>query len=134
MQVTNVPTLASLNETASTAQSKKTLDYDAFLTLLVAELKNQDPTKPMDSAQYIGQLASFSNVEQSVKLNAKLDTLIASQAVSQAESLIGRTLTSADGTISGIVQGLRILDTGTIAMLDGGRELELGTGITVSGT
>lgn len=134
MQVTNVPTLASLTEATSTAESKKTLDYDAFLTLLVAELKNQDPTKPMDSAQYIGQLASFSNVEQSVKLNAKLDTLIASQAVSQAESLIGRTLTSADGSVSGVVQGLRILDTGTVAMLDGGREIELGMGITVSGT
>ena len=135
MQVTNVMQ-ASAAQAAAAQQSEQktgTLDYNAFLTLLIAELKNQDPTEPMDSAQYIGQLASFSNVEQSVKLNAKLETLITSQALAQAESLIGRTVTSADGAITGTVTGLRILDSGAAALLDTGVELELGAGVTVTG-
>lgn len=137
MQVTSATqtTLTSQStENASSGSTTGKLDYDAFLKLLVAELKNQDPTKPMDSAQYIGQLASFSNVEQSIKLNTKLDKLIAAQAASQAESLIGRTLTSPDGSISGKVNGLRIIDTGAIALLDNGKEIELGPGVVVSGS
>ena len=74
---------ATQTETETAKTSASTLDYNAFLGLLIAELKNQDPTKPMDSAQYIAQLASFSNVEQSVKANAKLDSLISAQQLSQ---------------------------------------------------
>jgi flagellar basal-body rod modification protein FlgD len=125
----NVASVASQDATKT-----GTLDYNAFLQLLIAQLKNQDPTKPMDSAQYIAQLASFSNVEQSIKLNSKLDTLITSQALNQADSLIGRSVTSADGLISGIVTGLKILDAGAIAILGNGTELELGSGVTVSAT
>ena len=50
------------------------IDYNAFLRLLIAQMKNQDPTKPMDLAQFMAQLASFSNVEQGIKMNQKLDS------------------------------------------------------------
>ncbi len=86
----NTPTT---NDTAKAA----TVDYDAFLKLLVAQLKNQDPTNPTDSAEFMAQLASFSNVEQSVKANTKLDSLITSLALTQADGLIGKTVTSSDG-------------------------------------
>jgi flagellar basal-body rod modification protein FlgD len=52
---------------------KTTLDYNSFLKLLVAEMKNQDPTNPTDTAKYISELASFSSVEQGVNTNRKLD-------------------------------------------------------------
>lgn len=117
-------------ETAKTSAS--TLDYNAFLGLLIAELKNQDPTKPMDSAQYIAQLASFSNVEQSVKANAKLDSLISAQQLSQAGGLIGRTVTSADGSSSGRVVSVQILDGGAVAELQGGGTVDIGPGLKVS--
>ena len=61
-------------------------------------MKNQDPTKPMDSAQFVAQLASFSSVEQAVKTNAKLDAMMSALALSQAEGFIGRTIISADGS------------------------------------
>ncbi len=139
MQVTGTGQTAATTQAlgaspAPTPPSTGTLDYSAFLQLLIAELKNQDPTKPMDSAQYIAQLAGFSNVEQSVKLNTKLDSLITSQALSQADSLIGRTVVSQDGSITGKVTGLRILDGGAVALLDNGQELPLGSGITVTGS
>lgn len=114
------------------AVAKDKLDYDSFLTLLVAQLKNQDPTEPRDSAQYIAQLATFSNVEQSIKANAKLDELITSLALSQADAVIGRTVTSADGTVSGKVEAIKIITGGALAVLADGTELPLGAGVTIS--
>ncbi|MFM9726260.1 flagellar hook capping FlgD N-terminal domain-containing protein, partial [Streptomyces scabiei] len=72
------------------------LDYSTFLNLLLAQLKNQDPTKPMDSTEYMSQLASFSNVEQTIKTNAKLDSMLTTQSLSQAENLIGKTVSNSD--------------------------------------
>ena len=122
------------SETAATAwaQSSSSVDYDAFLKLLVAQMKNQDPTAPMDSSEYIAQLASFSNVEQSVKANARLDALLAAQALAQADGIIGRTVTSEDGTITGEVTALRVISGGAVAILADGQELLLGPGVTVT--
>ena len=114
------------------AVAKDKLDYDSFLTLLVAQLKNQDPSAPQDSAQYIAQLATFSNVEQSIKSNAKLDQLMTSFALAQADSVIGRTITSADGTITGTAAALKIVAGGAVAVLQNGTELPLGDGVTIS--
>src|SRR5262245_9392547 len=93
------------------------VDYNAFLQLLIAQMKNQDPTKPMDSQQFIAQLASFSNVEQTIKMNQKLESMMTSMALSQADGVIGRTVTSADGTISGTVAAMRVVDGGAVAIL-----------------
>jgi flagellar basal-body rod modification protein FlgD len=134
MQVTTTSPTAAAAPTSTPASSTpaKALDYDAFLRLLIAELKNQDPTKPMDSAQYVGQLAAFSNVEQAMKTNAKLDALMSASALTQAESFIGRTVTSADGSISGTVASVQVASDGAVALLQDGQRLPLGPGITVS--
>ena len=139
MQVTSstaTQAAASAGSTAATVsakdQSAATLDYTTFLRLLIAELKNQDPTKPMDSAQYIGQLASFSNVEQAVKTNAKLDAMMSSLALTQAEGFIGRTVTAADDSVSGKVTSVRVTADGALATLDNGYELLLAPGIKVA--
>lgn len=133
MQLNGVHANSSATEVqrGGTGAPETNLDYNAFLQLLIAQLKNQDPTRPMDSAQYIAQLAGFSNVEQSVKLNAKIDTLVAGQSIAQANSLIGKTVTSSDGSVRGEVKSVHIMDTGMTAELVGGKTVELGTGITV---
>jgi flagellar basal-body rod modification protein FlgD len=115
----------------SDAAKAATVDYNAFLKLLVAQLENQDPTNPTDSAQFMAQLASFSNVEQSIKANAKLDSLITSLALTQADGLIGKSVTSADGKISGVVDSVRIVSGGAVAVLTNGKEVTLEAGITV---
>ncbi len=117
---------------SSTATSGATLDYNAFLQLLLAQMKNQDPTKPMDSTEYMAQLASFSNVEQAMKTNAKLDALMTSMALSQADGIIGRTITSADGSITGEVTSLRAITGGAVAVLADEREVPLGPGVTIT--
>ncbi len=113
-------------------ENQATLDYDSFLTLLIAQLKNQDPTEPQDSAQYIAQLATFSNVEQSIKTNSKLDELMTSFALSQAEGVIGRTVRSSDGLFSGKAEALKIVAGGGVAVLENGQEIPLNAGITIS--
>ncbi|MGH7004536.1 MAG: flagellar hook assembly protein FlgD [Alphaproteobacteria bacterium] len=107
-------------------------DYQTFLKLLVAQMKNQDPTKPMDATQQVTQLAQFSSVEQAVQMNTKLDQLLASSSLSQADGIIGRTVTSVDGKISGVVESVRIYSDGMIATLEGGEELAISAGIVIS--
>ena len=122
---------ASATASLATATSKNSLDYDAFLKLLVAEMSNQDPLNPTDSTEYIAQFASFSNVEQSIQTNKKMDSLMMVSALTQANSLIGRTATSADGTVSGTVAAVRVVEGGVQALLEDGRTLPLAPGLTV---
>ena len=63
------PARPTTQPTAAAPAPAASVDYNAFLQLLIAQMKNQDPTKPMDSAQLMSQLASFSNVEQGIKIN-----------------------------------------------------------------
>jgi len=74
MDVTQAPLAASQTGSAPTAAPAKapSSDFTTFLKLLTAQLKNQDPLKPLDSTQFVAQLASFSSVEQQVKTNQAL--------------------------------------------------------------
>ena len=134
MQVTPTTQAAASTPTptAPASPAPATVDYNAFLQLLIAEMKNQDPTKPMDAAQFVSQLASFSGVEQAVKTNAKLDAIMSSIALTQAEGFIGRTVTSSDGSISGKVVSVQVTSDGANALLDNGKSILLGPGIKVS--
>lgn len=131
MSMTIGSTLPASSPTATDATSKTAVDYQSFLRLLVAEMKNQDPTNPMDSTQYVAQLAAFSQVEQSVQINTKLDRLLQAETLSQAGSLIGRTVTSADGTLSGTVAEVRVMSDGIIAVIEGGKEIAMGPGVVI---
>ncbi len=81
-------------------------DYTRFLTLLTAQIQHQDPLAPMDSTQFVSQLAQLSQVEQAVKSNANLETLSAQfsalSAVAGAD-MIGRdvTVSSAQTQLAG---------------------------------
>jgi len=125
---TTIPTGAN----QGTQQTSKTaVDYQSFLKLLIAEMKNQDPTKPMDSTQYVAQLATFSQVEQSVQTNTKLDQIMQSSALSQADALIGRSITSADGKTTGVVASVKLASNGLIAVLQDGMQVSVGAGVSI---
>jgi len=53
-----------------------TADFDTFLQLLTAQLRNQDPLNPLDSSEFVAQLANFSSVEQQTLTNDRLEELI----------------------------------------------------------
>lgn len=131
MQVGTTTSVGSTATQSTQQGSSIAPDYNAFLRLLVAQLKNQDPTQPIDSTQYMAQLAAFSNVEQSMQTNAKLDSLMTSFALSQAEGLIGRTVTTADGSVSGKVESVTIISGGAVARLDNGQDVLLSAGIQI---
>ncbi len=128
----SVSPLAATNTNKTQTESQTSVDYNSFLRLLVAQMKNQDPTNPMDSTQYVAQLAAFSQVEQSVQINSKLDQLLQANSLSQADAIIGRTVTSADGKISGKVESVKLTSSGIVAMLAGGKELEITPGVKIS--
>ena len=133
MQITS-PNSASTGggSPGGTAASKASMDYNAFLKLLIAQMQNQDPTSPMDPTEQMAQLASFSVVEQGLQTNAKLDALLTSAALAQADSVIGRTVTSPDGKVSGKVVALSIVTGGAVAVLQDGKEVPLGAGVRIT--
>jgi flagellar basal-body rod modification protein FlgD len=51
-------------------------NFQTFLTLLTTQLKNQDPTSPLDTDQFTQQLVEFAQVEQQLKSNTQLATLV----------------------------------------------------------
>jgi flagellar basal-body rod modification protein FlgD len=131
MNVSSVSSAVTTQRTATT-ETSSTATYDNFLKLLLTQMKNQDPTEPMKSTDYMAQLATFSQVEQTVKSNSKLDALLSSSTWAQADSVIGRTVSTADGKISGEVLSVTIASDGAVAKLKGGEQILLGPGIIVS--
>ncbi|HET9131797.1 MAG TPA: flagellar hook assembly protein FlgD, partial [Terriglobia bacterium] len=124
----------SANQNASAnanTTNNSTLDYDDFLQLMVAQLQNQDPLNPTDSTEYMSQIAQFSGVEQGINTNAKLDQLLVNSSISQASTMVGHTVVSADGTVSGIIASVRIDDSGTTAILTDGTKVPITSGVTL---
>ncbi len=137
MSISSIPPLAGAGQGAPAASPASgnnalgKLDYSAFLRLLVAQLKNQDPTKPMDSTQYMSQLASYANVEQNIRANDKLDQVLLAVQAAHADNLAGKTVTSAGGSISGKVTGYEIMNDGLVLILENGGRLPFDPGLTV---
>lgn len=76
---------ASLAEAKKNAEAGNTLDKDAFLQLLVAQMKYQDPLEPTSNTEYISQYATFSELEQMQNMSASMDLF-------RASSLVGETV------------------------------------------
>src|ERR1700716_1427385 len=78
---------ATTPPSASSASSAGTTlagNFQAFLTILTTQLKNQNPLDPLDSNQFTQQLVQFAGVEQQLKSNDQLKTLIDIQKSAQA--------------------------------------------------
>ncbi|MCC4115929.1 flagellar hook assembly protein FlgD [Aromatoleum toluclasticum] len=102
--------LALLGRKDSTSSKDEVDSQGRFLTLLTAQLKNQDPMNPLDNAQVTSQLAQISTVDGIERLNAMLTQLLDGQQSSeamQAASLVGRGV-----LIPG--SGLKLGDAGSI--------------------
>lgn len=77
----DVTLTGALQQTQKTQQQgiKLAEDFSQFLTLLTTQLQNQDPMNPMDSSEFTNQLVQFSQVEQAINTNQKLDDLVGMQ-------------------------------------------------------
>jgi flagellar basal-body rod modification protein FlgD len=68
---------STAQSTSAVAAAKLNTDYKSFLTLLTAQLTNQDPLEPMDSSTFVTQLAQLSQVEQAIQTNTNLEAIAA---------------------------------------------------------
>jgi flagellar basal-body rod modification protein FlgD len=108
-------TIASLKQTAAAQQAPKNrLDKDAFLKLLVAQLKYQNPLEPMDSSALMAQTSQLTMVEKMESMDASMTESTASTKVSLANGFIGRQVTyRVEGVAtSGIVTSARLTADG----------------------
>jgi flagellar basal-body rod modification protein FlgD len=103
MTVMSVSDVYSQANTSSTHSEKMVMGKDDFLTLLVAQLQNQDPLNPSDSTEFTAQLAQFSSLEQLQNMNDTLGNFEVYQSTLnniQASGFIGKSVTAAGDTLS----------------------------------
>ncbi len=114
----SVPATSPVNSSSAaaassaTAAATNTLSYNDFLTMLLAEMQNQDPTQPMDPSAMVSQLATISQVGQAVQTNTTLASMLTEASLTQAEIAVGQTMTSSDGTATGQVSSVNVNSTG----------------------
>ncbi len=72
-------TAADESAASSSQQDSLVGNYDTFLKILTTQLKNQDPTSPMDASEFTDQLVKYSQVEQQISTNDKLEQMLQNQ-------------------------------------------------------
>ncbi len=103
------------------------IDHEAFLKLLIAQIRHQDPLSPMDSGEFLSQLAELTTLEQMWRMNESLQVFMSQQQLLQASAMIGRTVQGTDDTdqpFQGVVQGALVRD-GTVTLDLGDRQVPL---------
>ena len=123
---------------------KDQMGKDTFLKLLVAQMRYQDPSKPVDSSQMIAQTATFTQVEKLEQLATMGATALVLQEHAAAGAMVGRqvTYTGTNGApVSGLVSSVRLASgkSEAVAVVDGkdvqvGRITALSTPTPSSGT
>lgn len=108
MNIDLASALSSVGNTSS-ATDRGTIasNFDTFLQLLTTQLRNQNPTEPIDTNEFTQQLVQFTEVEQSVKTNENLEALAqlsAANAITGSVSYIGKTV-SLDGKTATLNNG-----------------------------
>jgi len=126
MPVSNVNGATSIASASAAATRAQTMGQDDFLKMMLAQLENQDPLKPLDPSQFLGQLAQFSTVTGIQSMQSSLEALsttLGSSTLLEGATLVGRDVLSAgktarlgtEGGISGAIDapaGARVLRVG----------------------
>ena len=123
-----------LPEATAASLPTQTLTQDDFLKLLVAKLGAQDPLNPTQDTEFIAQMAQFSALEQSKAMQSDLAKLLSSQAMAQANGLLGRTVSLDNGTgalLSGTVSAVSV-DQGTPKVIVNNQAYDLDQVVTIT--
>jgi flagellar basal-body rod modification protein FlgD len=115
--------------------NKSMLTQEDFLRLLTVQLQHQDPLKPMEDAQFMGQMAQFASLEQTKELTTTMSKLSATLGFSSAQQFLGKNVTLNDGgnQVSGVVGGITLVD-GAPQVLISGKAYPTSSIITVTGS
>src|SRR6202035_6113410 len=104
---TPLPKTDASGSLSSTTGATLAGNFQTFLTLLTTQLKNQDPMSPLDTNQFTQQLVQFASVEQQLKTNDQLTTLVSLQQTAQstqALTFVGKTA-AVDGSTAALSKG-----------------------------
>lgn len=115
--------------------SNSSLDKDAFLKLLVAQLKYQDPTAPTDVSQMMAQTSSLTMVERLDEIAEGIDRLSGSAPLSNAASMLGREVTFDTGGLAPVtatVDSVRLVE-GEVVLSAGGYDVPMGALLEIRG-
>ena len=133
MQTSSVTQSPAANSASALSSSTAVEQQDRFMTLLVAQMKNQDPLNPMDNAQMTSQIAQINTVSGIEKLNRTVETMLGGFYALQAQGatqLPGRTvmvpgsgLTLADGASRGGIELAGAADAVKVDIVDAGGAL-----------
>jgi flagellar basal-body rod modification protein FlgD len=118
--ITSTSTPLAVTQTASGKNAE--MGKDQFLKLFVAQLQHQDPMNPMEDSDFMGQMASFSTLEQVTNLATANEAIAANLHLSQSVGLIGRTVTwtdEADVTHTGVVEKVSQQDGNPVLTISG---------------
>ena len=105
MQTDAVSSGSSAKVNGAVSYAGQSMDRNAFLKLLVAQMQNQDPLKPMEDKEFLAQLAQFSSLEQMQNLNESLGTFAKGQTAVSSLALIGRDVKWTDADSGGVYSG-----------------------------
>lgn len=98
------PVSTTATPSASSAQQSLNSSYNTFLTLLTTQLKNQDPTSPLDTNAFTQQLVQMTGVQQQIQSNTLLQQLVnqsaGGQGVTGAVGLIGKSITANTASVT----------------------------------
>jgi flagellar basal-body rod modification protein FlgD len=125
------PTTSTATSTTKTSTSNTTMDRDAFMKLMIAQMRYQDPSKPMDNSQMLAQTAQYTSIELLQKVQQSQADLLSFQSVVLSSSLVGKTVTGTalDGTpVTGVVSSARVV-SGNGYLEIGGKQIPV-TGVT----
>ncbi len=102
--------------------SKNTLDQADFMKLLITQLKSQDPTKPLDDKEFIGQMAQFTSLKQMNDLSESFKTMNREFTFTKAVSLVGKTISWVDDAgkyNTGPVDSIKVKNGDTFLNING---------------
>lgn len=105
-----------------TQPPKQELDKDAFLQILVAQMRYQNPLAPQDSNQFISQVVELTTMEQLFNLSKSMEMLLKAQELSLSAGLVGKqvTVVGPDGQdVRGAVDKVVIGEEGIQLVIDG---------------
>ncbi len=119
----------------------KTMGQTEFLNLLVTQMRNQDPLKPVSDTEFIAQMAQFTSLEQTKEMSTEVQKLRQSHALTQGTGLLGKEVRVATGEnenlmfTKGIVTDLEVNKDGDVSLILNNQAFALDSVIAVnSGT
>jgi flagellar basal-body rod modification protein FlgD len=109
---TTLPASSSSSSSGSSANTTIAGNFQTFLTLLTTQLQNQNPLDPLDTNQFTQQLVQFAGVEQQLKANEQLTTLVSLQQTAQSTQALGFVGKTAivDGNTAALTNGAAVWD------------------------